>query len=309
MLGKSERIIVMSLITFFLFIQLIPANVESVGPPKVYILMNEGEEIQEADVTPGQHGLVTFNCKVISEPQPGGNVQKYIVSITAISEQGWSTSVNPLQIAIKPGEEAPFQVDVTVPTQTSCEIIDEISISGKAVAYPGAMQTVLEPINGQVRVIQFCQLSVSSPNPDIKTSLNQRKAFNLRIMNTGNGRDTFSIEILNLDDLDRKGFTVTLSQEMIDIESHEEATIQVAVTTPASSGAIGKHEIELEVGSEGNNDGTTAKKYFALTMEIPGENILITYEFLISIIILIAIIVCVGYLLWKRKKKKSTGKI
>ena len=85
MLGKSERIIIMSVITFILFIQLIPANVESVGAPKVYIRLNEGEDIQEADVRPGEHGLVTFNCMVISEPQAGGNVQKYIVSITAIS--------------------------------------------------------------------------------------------------------------------------------------------------------------------------------------------------------------------------------
>jgi len=286
-------------------IQVGPINVVAIGPPTVTIQFDPGEESQDADVEPGEPCAVFFPGTVTADKAAGGSVQKIVVTLQASSEQGWAVTVNPPQLTLEPGETAPFRVDVTVPAETSCYCTDTITISGRGVNYPGMTQDIIDSITGSIRINQFYQLAFRCPKSYVKTSPDTEIKIDFYIINHGNGRDVVHVGVNNLDDLDAKGFLVTLSANRVEVESKDEEKIEMVVRTPKGASGLGKHSIVIGFSSGDEESEDVKELEYPLTVDIPPEKIIFTTEFIVIITIFI-IVIAVGIILfWRRLKKRK----
>ena len=282
-MDKKFKCIRLGVIIGILFISMlsltaaVPKEAEAVGPTVLAeVRWNPGQEVQEAEVKPGEHGTVLFSGIVNCELVAGGTFQKVVVSLSATSQQGWIPTVNPPQITFSPNTDTdvPFSVTVTVPSETSFYIADEIQVAGKGVAYPGIFQDIIEPISATIRVKQFYKFSMECAKAYQEVAPAERLVYNLRVKNHGNARDTFHIAIQNLEKLAKQDFTVTLSTDTIEVEPKDEGVVQIPIGTPIKFN-LWLNEIEtimVEVKSEQEerNMGFTIPRAFPLTVRQRG---------------------------------------
>jgi hypothetical protein len=270
-------IILIMMLGNMLFITVgLPDEAEAFLPPLAEIRWNEGQDVQEAEVKPGEHGTVIFTGVVNCEMVAGGTFQKVIVSLQASSDQGWTPVVNPPQITFNPNSDSnlPFSVTVTVPAETSFYTTDTIRVSGRGVAYPGATQDIIDEVTATIKVAQFYKFSLECSKAYQEVGPSERLAFDLRVKNHGNARDTFNIKISNLKELTKDGWTVTLSTDVIEINEKDEGVVQIPVGTPIKFN-LWLNEIEtvlVEVKSEQEekNEGFTVPREYPLSVRQRG---------------------------------------
>jgi len=255
----------------------VPKEAEAVGPTVLAtISWNPGQDIQEAEVKPGEHGTVLFTGVVNCDLVAGGTFQKVVVDLSATSEQGWSPTVNPPKITYSPNTDTdvPFSVTVTVPSETSFYITDTIQVSGKGVAFPGIFQDLIDPVSATIKIKQFYKFSLGCGKSYQEVGPTERLLYNVRIFNLGNARDTYHISIKNLEQLSKKGFTVTLEMDTVEIEAKNEATVGLPVGTPIKFNfwlnEIQSIIIEVKSEQEERNEGLTIPREFPLTVRQRG---------------------------------------
>ena len=303
MLGKVEHLIISIFIILMLLFQLAPCNVSAIGPTlEVVAQFNEGEEEKYVDVSPGEHGRVLFHGTVTAEVV-GGTVQEIIVSLQATSEMGWIPTLDPPQMTLQSGETKPFKLVVTVPSESSCYLVDTVTIAGKGVVNPGTAQDTAGPIHAYIRVNQFGRFNLSSPNPNLILSPNSKKRAEIQILNQGNCNDVYNIEILNLNELDCKSFHVSLSTNRLEVNEKSRARFFVFVRASTNARCLGVHEINIKVTSEQNFTNPLKPVYFDLAIQVSEHYFIYTTEFYILLVILLAVLA--GYIIWYRKRIKK----
>jgi hypothetical protein len=269
MRGRINQLILI-LIIFGLFLQLASYKVEAVGAPVVTIKFDEGEEEQIADVRPGEHGTVVFTGTVEARIPAGSNVQDVIVNLEGSVDVGWSVTLNPDVVQVDPGGEAHFQATVQVPPETSYYIQATLTVSGTAQSYPGAGTYNVQGTTGTIRIEQFYKFSLSCEQPVAETKIGTRATYELKIHNEGNGRDTFSINVVNDNELYKRGITTSLSSKMIDINEKEIQKINIRAEVDNNKQNIGTHTISVEVYSDQQKEveGTTFSQRYDLSLKV-----------------------------------------
>jgi len=190
-----------------------------------------------ADVEPGKHGVVSVSGIVdVAVTGAGTNVQVVIVSLTGSSGMGWPVTISPSTIPIKPESNnkgtGAFTATVTVPPKTSYKVADMVTITGRAVAFPGLLSKLIPETTFTVQINQFYRFVVSADKPYKEISPGDQTAFTIHIKNDGNGDDKYRLEIPELKSLSDKGWVVTLQQYDVEIEESKEASLVVTVNTP-----------------------------------------------------------------------------
>jgi len=193
-------------------------------------------------------------------------VQKVLVSLEA-QAGGWPWSLTPSTMAFdRQISDATFSVSVRVPPRTSHVITQQLTISGKAVNRPGALQSQVFPATAMINVKQFYKFQLECTKPFLEVNPGDQFSFQLKIRNEGNDQDTIKISIDAASEkrLDDKGWAVMLSQTEYIIDEGSDQVVKISVT-PAQEWNIWKNEI------------TTLKlkifSYQALTLgEIPVES-------------------------------------
>jgi len=300
-------LILIIIITMLLgsLIQIIPQNAVAVGPPIVTVQFDDGYDMQEAEVGLSIAGIIDIPGTVQADIRPGGAVQQIRVNLIARTDANWGASVTPPQIVLTSNERIPFTLIVAVPPRESCQTVGVVTLSGNAQTDPGATESEIEPITTTVLVEQFCSFRVSSRNSEISTTPGSRVEFDMEILNFGNGRDRFLIEVINSDDLESDGFSVKLSNEMIEIEERSEGNIQIMVNSPTGTSSLGKHDIKVMVTSENENSATPRANYIDFTINVKGHYFFFTTEFLIFLGIIVTIIVGIVILRIRKKRKRK----
>jgi hypothetical protein len=263
------------LVGLFSAIDLTSQEADAVLAPVVTIAFMPEEETQTADVRPGEHGTVTFPGTVRAELAAGGTVQNVVVTLQGSTSLNWPVTVNPATLTVAPGgDEVPFSVTVTVPPETSYIISDTLSVGGRAQPFPGAGLYTVQPITGTILVAQFYKFALACDKPYKQVNPTEELAFNLRIWNYGNGRDTFRLFIPKLDKLAGDGWNVQLSQYTLDVDEKSQQTVQVQNKTPVKFNHwINRVEtIEIEVSSEqqASLEGTAFPKTYPFAVRQRG---------------------------------------
>lgn len=270
-------IITISLIT------VIPKPVKAVGQPVVILEWISSPE-QIANVSPGSTGIVTFQGTVSGDMSVGSNVQTIIVTLNVTDDNGWSCVISPYQFNIQPNVPMPFEVNVRVPIGANFCEIDTIYVTAQGVTYPGATPATVQPdpLNGVIHIKQYYKFQLSCDQPYKEIEMGSKAEYNLTIRNVGNGRDTFRINITNLNNLTRDGFNVGLSTPTIAIDSNDSDTVKITVQSPEIQIESSKlYTIYVEVKSidQEMNEGTSKPQTFELNLRVkpnaespPDEN-------------------------------------
>jgi hypothetical protein len=200
------------------------------GLPTVSIALTEQYKV--ANVGPGETGVVTFTG---SATVTLNQATRVIVSLS--SEDTWGSAVvSPSTLQFDAPGEKPFGVSVRARPRESFSNIGTVTVTGTWRMYPGTLGGKAEPTAGAVGRIdinQFFKFTLKSPKAFIETSPGSQVAFTVTIQNRGNFVDTFTIDILNEDQLSKKKFSIILTQSDIEIlESPQEDNIRVQVNTP-----------------------------------------------------------------------------
>ncbi|MCK5562295.1 MAG: hypothetical protein KAJ51_16970, partial [Thermoplasmata archaeon] len=210
----SGKVIQTLFLVFFILIgtvQIIPNNVRAAGEPVVNLRFDDGEEVQEASVGPGDPSYVIFHGTVTAQAGIGSNVQSVYVRLESSSQQGWTNSIHPEEFIVNSGESEPFEIGVKVPFGTSSDIEDTITVTGFAENYPsGSGGIEIPPIYGTIKIKPCYQVTLRPITNHIKTSPGSEVTFVLLIENNGNAINRFSIEIENHDELEEKGYEFEL---------------------------------------------------------------------------------------------------
>lgn len=305
MSGKVIRSIFIILILLIGLFQIIPNNSIAIGDPVVNLRFIEGEEVQSANVRPGESGEVSFHGTVSADIPAGGAIQDVIVHLRAATDQGWPTTITPATLALQPGtEEAPFVATVKVPIETSYGTNGVIIIDGTAETFPGSSTSEIQPITGSILINQYFRFQLDCDRPTLKATSGSDVIFELIIRNEGNGRDRFSLEVNNLDELTRDDFEIELSRSTIEIPEKGEQIVEVTIKVPEGSKGVGKNNIEMKVSSEMEPLGERMYQRYTLTLEVSEDNILLSTDFWAITIVVIILIVCI-IVIWKYKKSRT----
>ncbi len=227
----------------------------SAGASQIVSTIYVEEPEQEAEVGPGQSGLVQFTGRVYCEGiGVGNNVQQILFSLKT-DAGNWSASVSPSTMAFSATQtEQPFRLSVRAPPRTSYLEYQEVMITGQATPIPGLVPVDVNPTHTNVYIKQFYDVMVDSSSPYKELAPGKTTAFELRVHNEGNGFDSFNIDITNQKQLADAGWVVHVSASSVDIEERGTAKVSVSVTTPMDW-TIWTNEISginLKIVSEGS---------------------------------------------------------
>jgi hypothetical protein len=268
------------------------------GLPTVSISLED--TMKTAHVGPGNDCTVEFNGTVTVSMNPATTV---VVSLAA--EDTWgSAAVSPSELTFGSSGMQPFSVTVRARPRESTKTTGMVTVTGRWQLNPGGISGPANPpegATGRIEIAQFYIFDMTSTRAFIETSLDSEVEFNLNILNQGNGADIFSISIINMDELNDKDITASLSMVSAEIMEHPaERPIELRVTTPRDSKCIGENAIEVSVTS----DGGGIEQVIRFVVSIPAEEIFFTTEFSILLIIIILVIVlCIAFF-WHRRRKR-----
>lgn len=312
MSGKVIRTLFLIFFLLLVMVQSVPNNVTAIGEPEVSLKFDDGGNVQEASVGPGDPHAVRFQGSVSVHESAVSNVQSVHVKLESSSDQGWELVIHPDEFYINPGNSDDFELTVRVPFGTSSEIEDTITVTGFAENYPsGSGGIEIPPIYGTIKIKPYYQVTLRPITNHIKTSPGSEVTFVLLIENNGNAINRFSIELENNDELDEKGYEFELSDSTIVIPEKENKTIEVTVIIPEHLTQLNEHKgyaIRITIISEGQTFDERDHRIWEFYLEVYQKDIYLTYEFVISIIIIIAIVISVIIIKRFRKSKRKTKK-
>ncbi|MCK5559584.1 MAG: hypothetical protein KAJ51_03285 [Thermoplasmata archaeon] len=288
-------------------IPIISIEVQATGQPTAELRFEES--VQEVDVQPGEDGKVVFNGFARAVPPPEGSPRTIYVDLNSFTNQGWTTNIMPALMAIEPGEEAPFTVEVEVPPETSSSINATLKVTGVTGSATGRLTYGVEPINGTILIKQYFNFIILCKNSFKESLPDSEEKFELDIRNKGNGRDRISFEVVNQDELVNKDLSVTLSQEQIELDENDNITIKVFVQAGKGTKCLGKHNILIKVYSEQESSENSIPQIYTLTIKITDEDLDFINVFTISSILFIVILLIL-IILWRRRinKKRKLNK-
>jgi hypothetical protein len=221
--------IIFSSLTMFTNVFTDDAEAAAQGLPTVSISLTD--QSRAASVGPGELGTVTFNGIVqVAQNQ----ATRVVVSLAA--EDTWGSAVvSPSTLLFTQDGSQPYSVSVRARPRESFNTIGIVTVTGRWRMYPGTLGGAAEPASGatgRIDISQFFKFTLKSEKAFIETSPGSQVAFTLIIQNRGNFMDTFSIDILNEDKLNKKDFSVILTQPTIEILETGEDNVRLQVNTP-----------------------------------------------------------------------------
>ncbi len=227
--------IMMGIMLIGLLITMVSVPDEAEAAPTLTPIATIGlvQSQQTADVSPGSLGIVTFDGTVTCVVNSATTA---IVQLEATDT--WTSAVvtpSAIEFSNTNAGAKTFQVSVKAPLYTSRNVVGQVVVSGKVIMYPGRLYGTVQPTDGvkaRIDIDSFYKFQINAPKKYQEVGPGQQMVYNVHVINQGNIRDTFEIDIENEEQLTKAGFVLTLSQRVIDVEELEEKVIKLTVNTP-----------------------------------------------------------------------------
>jgi len=255
----------------------------------------------EVVVTPTSIGSASFIGNVTVTKAPFGTVT---VTLDANMSTSWPVTISPVEMSFtSPGSEM-FTVVVTVPQATSADEVGEVTVTGH-MTYVGGSSTATS--TGTVLVQEFFKFTPSFSIGLVKSNPAETS---LKILNEGNGREAFKVEIINANKIKDKGITIEMSKtrtEEIVPMGFDNITVKVKYDGSKVSGDMVYANFQITSLSSEN-----LTKLIILTIQIQKEglgavsdavkNVWDAYG--IGLVFLVIILVMIGLVVRRRRRKK-----
>jgi len=288
-----------SILILSFFITSIP---EPVNATQALVEVHLDHEMSSANVEPCRLIPATISGVVTCDMVGFGSTVSQVDVFLQAETQSWPALISPAQMKFDiSNNEMPFTVVVKVPQETHCSERQTVTITGQWSAYPTGQTGEVPPEDAMILVDQYYSFDLKMDSSFVKASPGQEKELVATLHNRGNGENTFSIEVRNLDDLNNDDVMVTLSQSTMTLESDQEREFEIRVNLPSDIGP-GVVSVVISAVSQGE------------TGEIPGEKVIdvhLRVDMLDSIafnpityLIIAIIIAVVAFSVFMRKKRK-----
>ena len=238
------------------------------GLPTVNIALTE--QSKTAHVGPGDNGTVTFDG-IVSVTM--NQATRVVVSLTA--EDTWGSSVvEPSSILFSSNGDKPFSVSVKAPPGTSFTDTGTVTVTGRWTMYPGGLSGPANPQQGavgRIDIAQYFQFSLESDLNYQEAKPGSKVRFDLIINNEGNWIDSFSIELVNDNELIRNGIDCKLSNSNIEILEKSNETVSVNLETSSGSDKLGTYYIHVKVWSNGDSNEGLPPQTFDFSLKLTNN--------------------------------------
>ena len=229
-------------------------------PPVAYSISFYGASVS-INVRPGASGVGCTAILISNEGTANIDVD--------ISISGGGVTISPGAIAVT----LAAGVDITVPI---CAIAatrsNPAQLQVTALARGYEQNNPQEQVNksaGFTAIIeQFARLSISAEQPYSEFCRDSILNTSFTVINDGNWVDTIRFEVLNQKDLENAGFTVALSQPLIELDSQGEMTVPITVRAGNATEIVEEGLYTLIVWVATTLAGETAASSVTATLDI-----------------------------------------
>ena len=202
------------------------------------------DDLAEVDVSPGSDGKAVIKGVVTCQT---ANPTPCIVSLSASSTVGSATIETPTIVFQGGGTQTvDIEVEVQVPILTNASESESCTVVG--MWQQGGTSGPVESDIAQVIVLPFYRLTIFSEQPVQEVGSGKSKKFEMRIENTGNCDDTYTLTIANLEELKDKGIKIDCINE-ISLQTYQLHRFDIDVKT-SSDTPTQRHRILLKVTSQ-----------------------------------------------------------
>jgi hypothetical protein len=272
------------------------------------VTLDLNNPIASANVEPGETGVALFTGTVECDQRGvGQNVQGVIVTLAASTDLDWPATINPVQMAFRPGETSkPFDVSVTVPPETSVFQVCNLDISGTARPYPGMLVYNVPPASGMIEVEPYMNFMLGYEDESKCSEPGSSEDFKFFILNFGNYDETFNISLAPTNSKEvLEEWDIEFSEDSTEIAEKNTKMISFKVNIPRSASS-GKHDITIKVTSTGIAEDQNTIQSMSISFRVDVEWGLLglgTYPSLALIIILI--VICIAMVVAKMKFSRA----
>ncbi len=306
MRNTGRVLVIFFILTAFLLapsICIIPAKAN----PLTTVTLGLQEDPPHVDVSPGSSGLVEMQGWVKCVKYGPDQVK---VFLEAQCDVGGASVIPPSMVfsgATWSEQTENFNVTTKVPQGYPCAATPQITVGGHY--EQGGMQYQIEPVSQIIIIEQYFGIEASCRDGG-ELTCEPGEIIGLKIStgNTGNGEDTFLVDIENRALLKDKGFKLNDPVE-INMQESEYKPVTLLVDIPQQ--ITGNHAVHLIIISQGSEDSDfVCKQRLTINLEIVENNTFgsttsneqsfrIDYLILLFVVILIAAassIVAVSYM-------------
>lgn len=255
----------------------------------------ETEPTAEVNVEPGSSGLA-FIAGIVNVTNY--NTATPLTVALAVESTVGVTTIDKTQMSFQGSKDTEeISLTITVPIVKTLAS-DEHSLTVSGTWQQGATTGAVVADTTQVIVLPYYLPEILSPEPAKQVVQGESTSFDLRINNSGNILDTYSLGIENSEDLNSNGISIQVDDE-IDVEAKEYEEIEVDVRTSSDTSSK-KYTIWIVVTSM-ESDGLVQEKY-PLVIRVRAGVFGVDVISLAIVGIIVAVAVA-GIVVYKKKKK------
>jgi hypothetical protein len=225
-----------------------PAPARAAVPciPSFFMQLDAAE--QYARTAGGASTTVTFSGRMGIDHLP---VERCVVTLAASTDTGWATRVTPTVAVFTNTTPKSFNCTVVVPAGTLQNQTANLVV--KVHANAGGRKYNSET-KGLVRVQPYYRIWLSTDTPFSSIVQGGRSAFTITACNGGNGIDTIEMEIMNLDELNGKGWTVNLSADTLPhLQPGENRSVRLTAVSPWDDRSIVDKVVTILINASSRN--------------------------------------------------------
>ncbi len=225
-----------------------------------------------------------------------GNDTKTQVTLSAIDYTGMTIDIVPNTFTMTSNETLEFRdINISILADQGAEAATQtVKITA---SWNGGSSTQ----NLFITVNPYYGVSIQAADGKGPVVVGSSSLYSVKVKNTGNVVDDFSLSVVNDDLLVNEGWLVQFSDRELTLAPGEEEVVDVTVTPPDDFITSSySEEIEVEVKSKGDNSlaGTKAETPIEVSVEPDNSSIGV----LAFIVVLIAVLI--AYIVYLQRKKK-----
>jgi hypothetical protein len=183
---------------------------------------------QEVDASSGAAEAV-YNCSVFVEGIP---LVRYRVNLTADCE-GWESACSPNQFLVSGSGNNSFTTTVKVPAGAPGGDTRQLTVNATVTTTGVPLVTSSE--FAILSTAQSYGVKLSSDTSATTVGAGQTVTWRFGVKNNGNGRDSFSVQVVNLQSYTTTGWTLKFNRTIMSVDVGDVGYAQVNITPPNTS--------------------------------------------------------------------------
>ena len=179
------------------------------------------------NVTPTSEGIVNLTGHARIDKTEDQSVN---VSLDASVDVGWKTVLSPTNMRFISGPQEDFTVEIVVPAATSESILGKLTLNA-LIKMDGMWETT--KTESLIRVAPYFRLAVVPDAEKSEIAPAQSADFSVTVTNYGNAVDSYKLQIENRNELEQKGWNITISQDSLNkMYPAESRTVRISAHAP-----------------------------------------------------------------------------